>query len=505
MLCKYGIEYVDDPATGKKIPTCHRSSFDSVLEDANFELVMEYSDVVTRKLYREEAKAIEELRRGIIEVSSREEPYDIFICYKETDENGQRTLDSVLAQDLYDALTEKGYRVFFSRITLEDKLGQEYEPYIFAALNSARVMLAVGTDYEYYNAPWVKNEWSRYLQLIAAGQKKSLIPCYKNIDAYDMPKEFAKLQAQDLGKVGATQDLLRGIEKLLGKTSESAILQQPAPIPGAAAPNVDSLLRRGNLFLEDGDWENANSYFNRVLDIAPECGIAYLCRASVNWECKTLEMLQRKYENASDMAVSSNRDFAKAIRFADNSLKVTLEQWEQSRTANQKREKANAEHRYADAEAQYAAALKSWNAQCETIMQQREQALQLCRKNEETRLKESALQQRNRVIQEKDAIIAEQTAIKANAEKAIASLGALKFLEKSRKKVSSRKLMKPFVWPKAKNKWLKRHTRNLLLLYLQFLQKLNSNLTKKLRRTIRYLKNLKCLTMPFSIVRKTIG
>lgn len=351
-----------------------------MLEDANFELVMEYSDVVTRKLYREEAKAIEELRRGIIEVSSREEPYDIFICYKETDETGQRTLDSVLAQDLYDALTEKGYRVFFSRITLEDKLGQEYEPYIFAALNSARVMLAVGTDYEYYNAPWVKNEWSRYLQLIAAGQKKSLIPCYKNIDVYDMPKEFAKLQAQDLGKVGATQDLLRGIEKLLGKTSESAILQQPAPIPGAAAPNVDSLLRRGNLFLEDGDWENANSYFNRVLDIAPECGIAYLCRASVNWECKTLEMLQRKYENASDMAVSSNHDFAKAIRFADNSLKVTLEQWEQSRTANQKREKANAEHRYADAEAQYAAALKSWNAQCETIMQQREQALQLCRK-----------------------------------------------------------------------------------------------------------------------------
>lgn len=74
VLCKYGIEYVDDPATGKKVPTCHRSSFDSVLEDANFELVMEYSDVVTRKIYREEAKAIEELRRGIIEVSSRKSP-----------------------------------------------------------------------------------------------------------------------------------------------------------------------------------------------------------------------------------------------------------------------------------------------------------------------------------------------------------------------------------------------------------------------------------------------
>ena len=279
VLCKYGIEYVDDPATGKKVPTCHRSSFDSVLEDANFELVLEYADVVTRKIYREEAKAIEELRRGIIEVSSREEPYDIFICYKETDENGQRTLDSVLAQDLYDALTEKDYRVFFSRITLEDKLGQEYEPYIFAALNSARVMLAVGTDYEYYNAPWVKNEWSRYLQLIAAGQKKTLIPCYKNIDAYDMPKEFAKLQAQDLGKVGATQDLLRGIEKLFGKTGG---VPQSAPIQVVSALNADSLLHRAEMALEDGAWNKSKAIFEKVLDLEPECAAAYLGLAMAN-------------------------------------------------------------------------------------------------------------------------------------------------------------------------------------------------------------------------------
>ena len=139
----------------------------------------------------------------------------MFICYKETAENGDRTLDSVLAQDVYDALIGKGYRVFFSRITLEDKLGVEYEPYIFAALHSAKIMLAFGTDYEYFNAVWVKNEWSRFLKLMANDNTKRLIPCYKGIDAYDMPKEFARLQAQDLGKVGAMQDLLRGIEKVL--------------------------------------------------------------------------------------------------------------------------------------------------------------------------------------------------------------------------------------------------------------------------------------------------
>ena len=140
VLCKFGIEYVDDPKTGNKIPTCHRSSFDSIFEDSNFEMVMEYSDVASRAIYREEAKAIESLRVKIIEISSQEEPYDIFICYKETAEDGQRTIDSVLAQSVYDELISKGYKVFFSRITLEDKLGQEYEPYIFAALNSAKII-----------------------------------------------------------------------------------------------------------------------------------------------------------------------------------------------------------------------------------------------------------------------------------------------------------------------------------------------------------------------------
>ena len=215
VLCKYGIEYVDDPATAKKIPTCHRSSFDSVREDSNLGLTIEYADAKSRKLYQEEAKQIEELRKDIIEVSAKEDPYDIFICYKETDADGNRTLDSVLAQDTYDALTDRGYRVFFSRITLEEKLGQEYEPYIFAALNSAKVMLVFGTSFDHYNAVWVKNEWSRFLKLMEKDKSKHLIPCFKGIDAYDMPKEFARLQAQDLGKVGGLQDLLRGIDKLV--------------------------------------------------------------------------------------------------------------------------------------------------------------------------------------------------------------------------------------------------------------------------------------------------
>ena len=333
VLCKYGIEYVDDPKTGKKIPTCHRSSFDSVMEDDNFDQACENADVVARKVYRDEAKQIEELRKRIIEVSGKEEPYDIFICYKETDENGSRTLDSVLAQDIYNALTEKGYRVFFARISLEDKLGQEYEPYIFAALNSAKVMLAVGTDYEYYNAVWVKNEWSRYLALIAAGQKKTLIPCYKNIDAYDMPKEFARLQAQDMGKVGAMQDLLRGIEKIIGSKQKESKLQSASVdveqivqqmIKQNASANSESnaaaLLKRGYMALSDGDFGKANEFFDRVLDGDAENAEAYMGRylsersrrVGARYYCVSIEEWAKYYENRKNKPETQKLDLTSA-------------------------------------------------------------------------------------------------------------------------------------------------------------------------------------------------
>jgi hypothetical protein len=112
--------------------------------------------------------------------------------------------------------------VFFSRISLEDKLGQDYEPCIFAALNSAKVMLMVTTDSDHCNAVWVKNEWKRYLDFMKNDPGKTLIPVYKGISPHTLPDEFAKLQAQDMGKLGAIQDLVRGVEKLAGKNQKAA-------------------------------------------------------------------------------------------------------------------------------------------------------------------------------------------------------------------------------------------------------------------------------------------
>lgn len=317
-LCRYGIEYVDDPTTERKIPTCHRASFDKMRKDENYEASLEYADVSARIVYEDQAKEIDRIMGEILSISKNEEPYDIFICYKETDNAGARTPDSVLAQDIYDALSAKGYRVFFARITLEDKLGLQYEPYIFAALHSAKVMLAVGTDYEYFNAVWVKNEWSRFIKMAATDKSKILIPCYKNMDPYDMPDEFRALQSQDCGKIGFMQDLLRGIDKLFGRNEKPTHTVEKV-IVKESGTDTSNLVKRMFLFLSDGNFDSAKEYSDKILDIDVECGEAYLGALMAEIKIKERSALKE-----IDTLYDKSDNFIKAVRFGDESLKTEL-------------------------------------------------------------------------------------------------------------------------------------------------------------------------------------
>ena len=318
VLCRYGIEYVEDPATHKRIPTVNRAQFTSIFDDDNYKSALQYADSYQRTIYEAEAKAINEIQKGILAISQKEEPFDVFICYKESDNNGRRTPDSVLAQDLYYQLKQEGFKVFFARITLEDKLGSAYEPYIFAALNSAKVMVVLGTKPEFFNAVWVKNEWSRYLALIKQGQKKMLIPAYKDMDPYDLPEEFSHLQAQDMSKLGFMQDLIRGIKKIAKSDEPKTTVVKETVVTNASA-NTSPLIKRVFMFLEDGDWNSANEYCEKVLDIDPENASAYLGKLMAELHVKKQERLENQAE-----PFDHNNNYRKAVRFADEKLKAAL-------------------------------------------------------------------------------------------------------------------------------------------------------------------------------------
>ena len=318
-LCRFGIEYVEDPNTFEYLPTCHRASFDSFLEDVDYLAAIQHSDGITRRQYQKDAAKIAEVQRGILATSQNEEPFDVFICYKESENDGSRTRDSLLAQDIYYQLTEQGRRVFFSRITLEDKAGTEYEPYIFAALNSAKVMVVVTTSAEHVNAVWVKNEWSRFLSLMRKDRSKLLLPCYRDMDPYDLPEALSVLQSYDMSKIGFIQDLIRGINKVLDANKPKESVKETVVIQQQVQNNVAPLLKRAFMFLEDGDFKRADEFCEQVLNLDPENAEAYLFKLMAELKVRNRDNLKNQAE-----PFDNRNNYQKAIRFGDDALKSEL-------------------------------------------------------------------------------------------------------------------------------------------------------------------------------------
>ena len=294
-LCRFGIEYVEDPTSHEWLPTCHRASFDSFLEDVDYLAALEHSDGVTKRQYQREAAKIAEVQHGILATSQNEKPFDVFICYKESDANGERTRDSLMAQDIYYQLTEQGRRVFFARITLEDKAGAQYEPYIFAALNSAKVMIVVGTCPEHFSAVWVKNEWSRFIALMRKDKHRVLLPCYRDMDPYDLPDQLSAFQSYDMSKIGFIQDLIRGVSKVLD--ADKAPERETVIVQNESGANVTAMLKRGSMALEDKNWGAAREFFDRALDMNAECAEAYLGQFLAGEQVSSLSAYAQKRLN----------------------------------------------------------------------------------------------------------------------------------------------------------------------------------------------------------------
>ena len=321
VLCKYGVTYTKDPQTGRYIPTCNRTHTDSVFKDANYLRVLDLSVGEKEELYKRDAGIIDNIQKGILEVSRKEKPFDIFISYKETDENGNRTKDSIEAQKLYEKLTDIGYKVFFSRITLESKIGEEFEPYIYAALSSSKIMITVCSSIENINAAWVKNEWSRFLSFRRGSASKTLIPVYFDMEESKLPEEFSLLSAQDLRAEDFEQELIRGIKKLIPISTEQiayrkkrnkiillvstvaviAILFVAAEMNGwvgKKAHNKKQYAKAAELYAA-GNYGEAKLIFDDLGDYEDASELAVKCIYQTDYEAALELYYNRKYAEAT--------------------------------------------------------------------------------------------------------------------------------------------------------------------------------------------------------------
>ncbi|MBR2391112.1 MAG: TIR domain-containing protein [Clostridia bacterium] len=257
LLSKYGIEYVKDSYTGKLIPTCHRAHFKSIFEDDYYKTLTMLANDQQKQVIEAKAKEIDVLQKAIERQLQNEQEYDVFISYKATDKNGEKTEDSVIAREIYEELTKKNYRVFLAEKSLENRIGSEYEPIIFKALHTSSVFILVGTSKENVEANWVRNEWSRFIDRIKNNEdlpSGCFIPVFKGMNPYDMPKiNNTFVQGVDASKLGYAITIVDGVSKMLKPEEDKKIIDVLDNVENFS--EFENLQKRKKLELKKKHWE----------------------------------------------------------------------------------------------------------------------------------------------------------------------------------------------------------------------------------------------------------
>jgi len=129
-----------------------------------------------------------------------------------------------------------------------------------------------------------------------------------------------------------------------------------------------SLLKRVLLFLEDGEFAQADSYCEKVLDTDPENPLAYLCKLMASRRILSLNDL-----SGTQYTVDSDSSFKKAVRFAPDEMKDHLHQlnmliYSNCIEASRNRARIHMSHgELKETAQQYHNAMKLWEDSHETL------------------------------------------------------------------------------------------------------------------------------------------
>lgn len=85
--------------------------------------------------------------------------YDVFISFKDSDENGSDTKDKAIAYELYQYLSSKNLKVFFSSETFAQNGTDKWQSELEKAMNASKVFISVGTKKSYMVSPYLL--WER--------------------------------------------------------------------------------------------------------------------------------------------------------------------------------------------------------------------------------------------------------------------------------------------------------------------------------------------------------
>lgn len=330
-LSKYGIEYVRDWRTGQLMPTCRRTVNQSILSDEYFLNAVKYARPEQAETYRARAAVIDRLQQQIKRRLEDEQPFDVFLSFRSSDENGSPTRERTVARRIYDELTRRGIKTFFSEVTLKSRVGEDFEPIIYKALYSCKFFILIAFSEENINTPWVKNEWSRFRDREEEEHLSgACCAVFTDITANDLPPFLRSRQGIDLRKYpagGYETELADGIQSRFFSNRRQTASDIPNMAGRQSAPTAVSperLLTRAWQDLNDGIYEGAHTKFLQAVDAAPESGEAWWGCFLAEHNAKTAGLAAQNITYEDVLGLKNDRCLRNAELYGDEELKAKV-------------------------------------------------------------------------------------------------------------------------------------------------------------------------------------
>lgn len=137
-------------------------------------------------------------------------------------------------------------------------------------------------------------------------------------------------ECENCGTEFSTEWAKAKIQEISGTVKVEGTVEVQGSVKVHGAVSAESLIKRGNLLLEDSAWYDATVIFNEALKADTENAEAYLGLAMVGLHCRDRKAFAAKYVKPS-LNIHENKNIERAKRFAQGATKEWLAELDRKR------------------------------------------------------------------------------------------------------------------------------------------------------------------------------
>ncbi len=301
-LCRYGVLFFADGGLALLRTQAH-----SFTSDSDYQQAVKFAGDKQRGLMEDIAALISEKQREISGLAVGI-GYDVLLCCGSSPEAVKRSTE------LYSRLISDGINVFFPEVTLDGRAKSEWEPYLFAAVNSAKALLVAVSGADTFDDVTVMNICGRFLTGDMRG--KAVIPILYGVLPDVLPPELSRFQAVNASNLGFEQDLAASVRALLyGGISDQPVQGKPP------------IVRRAYIMLSDREFREAAEICGRIEPQFP--GEAALIRLLCEYRLTSGEELGN-----IPVDVTQSENYRLAMQYGSEAMRLKLKKYALSAQEN---------------------------------------------------------------------------------------------------------------------------------------------------------------------------